>query len=130
MELKKLLPNASYYIQVQAMSISGSRRLKSDKKAMLYNTTMEPLDSHSMLPDCSSKHRHHHRNAIVEIGSTPAININEVQSSSNNNNNNNNNVAIATAEQLSCASCVPRFRLNRKFGMIVQILGLQPHKEK
>lgn len=120
------MPNASYYIQVQAMSISGSRRLKSDKKAMLYNTTMEPLDSHSMLPDCSSKHRHHHRNAIVEIGSTPAININEVQSSSNN----NNNVAIATAEQLSCASCVPRFRLNRKFGMIVQILGLQPHKEK
>lgn len=125
-ELKKLLPNASYYIQVQAMSISGSRRLKSDKKAMLYNTTMEPLDSHAMLLDCSSRHRHHHHNAIVEIGSTPAININEVHSS----NNNNNNVAIATAEQLSSASYEARFRLNRKFGMIVQILGLQPHKEK
>lgn len=84
---------------------------------MLFNTTLEPLDTHSTLLDCSSaRHRHHH-NAIVEIGSTPAININEVRN-------------VAAAEQLSSASYEARFRLNRKFGMIVQILGLQPHKEK
>lgn len=118
------MPNSSYYIQVQAMSISGSRRLKSDKKAMLYNTTLEPLDTQATLLDCSSSSRHrHHHNAIVDnIGSTPAININEVRHLAA--------AATATAEQLSSASYEARFRLNRKFGMIVQILGLQPHKEK
>ncbi|KAH8417669.1 hypothetical protein KR222_004008, partial [Zaprionus bogoriensis] len=123
-ELKRLLPNSSYYIQVQAMSISGSRRLKSDKKAMLYNTTLEPLDPLATLLDCSVRHRHHH-NGVVEIASTPAININEVAVSGS-----SNAVAVAAAEQLSSASYEARFRLNRKFGMIVQILGFQPHKEK
>lgn len=110
------------------MSISGSRRLKSDKKAMLYNTTLEPLDTHATLLDCSSSSRHrHHHNAIVDnIGSTPAININEVRHLAAA----ATATASATAEQLSSASYEARFRLNRKFGMIVQILGLQPHKEK
>lgn len=113
-EIKKLLPNSSYYIQVQAMSISGSRRLKSDKKALLYNTTLQaPVDPYGTL-DCTNynnlRHRHHH--TLTEISSTPTI------------------YSTTSAAELNSASYEVRFRLNRKFGMIVQILGFQPHKEK
>ncbi|EDV93042.1 anosmin-1 [Drosophila grimshawi] len=118
-DIKKLLPNSSYYIQVQAMSISGSRRLKSDKKALLYNTTLQSLEPSTTL-DCRAhhiRHKYHHSIGPAEISSTPAMYINEV-------------AHTTTPAELGNASYEVRFRLNRKFGMIVQILGFQPHKEK
>ncbi|KAL7727787.1 hypothetical protein ACLKA6_019729 [Drosophila palustris] len=118
-EIKKLLPNSSYYIQVQAMSISGSRRLKSDKKALLYNTTLQaPVDPFEAL-DCSTpnsiRHRNHH--GFTEISSTSVPTTIHSPTTS-------------AALELNSAAYEVRFRLNRKFGMIVQILGFQPHKEK
>ncbi|XP_017860707.1 PREDICTED: anosmin-1 [Drosophila arizonae] len=121
-EIKKLQPNSSYYIQVQAMSISGSQRLKSEKKSLLHNTTLPMHELEYAAPlDCSthhSRHKYHpsaspsHSHSLshsptVETSSMPAINNNEGRT-----------------------SYEVRFRLNRKFGMIVQILGFQPYKEK
>ncbi|ALC45978.1 Kal1 [Drosophila busckii] len=121
-EINKLLANSSYYIQVQAMSISGARRLKSDKKALLFNTTLQPMEPQAPL-ECgthSYRHRHHqHASSSIslELSSTPTINTNELAGS----------VELAVGSR---ANYEVRFRLNRKFGMIVQILGFQPHKEK
>ncbi|XP_064549721.1 anosmin-1 [Drosophila montana] len=123
-EIKKLRPNSSYYIQVQAMSIIGLRRLKSEQTALLYNTTLQLDEPYAAPLDCSNhhvRHKYHHRPAAAaeEISSTPAVNpINEVAR------------ATTTPAELGNGSYEVRFRLNRKFGMIVQILGFQPHKEK
>ncbi|KAH8312692.1 hypothetical protein KR044_012224 [Drosophila immigrans] len=123
-EIKKLLANSSYYIQVQAMSISGSRRLKSEKKALLYNTTLQaPVDAVGTLQCSNLRHRHHqqhHNGQLGEISSTPSIHELGLGRST------------TSAAELNSPSFHydVRFRLNRKFGMIVQILGFQPHKEK
>ncbi|XP_062123159.1 LOW QUALITY PROTEIN: anosmin-1 [Drosophila sulfurigaster albostrigata] len=122
-EIKKLQANSSYYIQVQAMSISGSRRLKSEKKALLYNTTLQaPVDPLGSLQCSNLRHRHHHQSSsqFSEISSTPTIYELGLGRST------------TSAAELNSASFHydVRFRLNRKFGMIVQILGFQPHKEK
>jgi len=123
-EIKKLLPNSSYYIQVQAISYIGSRRLKSEKLSMLFNTTLQPLEPITPLL-CSgngngNRRRHHHISSSIsssERVTTPApAGLNEVSP----------NIANRT----TAASYEVGFRLNRKFGMIVQILGFQPHKEK
>ncbi|XP_030369578.1 anosmin-1 [Scaptodrosophila lebanonensis] len=121
-EIRKLLPDSSYYIQVQAMSINGSRRLKSDKKSLLFNTTLQSLEPYTPL-NCATHnfrrkyhhHQHHSPPSSTEgSATTTTVNINE----------------SARATNHSATSYEVRFRLNRKFGMIVQILGLQPHKEK
>ncbi|KAH8388638.1 hypothetical protein KR093_011740, partial [Drosophila rubida] len=122
-EIKKLQPNSSYYIQVQAMSISGSRRLKSEKKSLLYNTTLQaPVEPLGTLQCSSLRHRHHHlhNSQLSEISSTPTIYELGLGRTT------------TSAAELNSASFHydVRFRLNRKFGMIVQILGFQPHKEK
>ncbi|XP_037730178.1 anosmin-1 [Drosophila subpulchrella] len=123
-EIMKLLPNSSYYIQVQAISYIGSRRLKSEKLSMLFNTTLQPLEPITPL-QCSgngngNRRRHHHISSSIsssERVTTPApAGLNEVSP----------NIANRT----TAASYEVGFRLNRKFGMIVQILGFQPHKEK
>ncbi|XP_052855417.1 anosmin-1 isoform X2 [Drosophila gunungcola] len=121
LEIKKLLPNSSYYIQVQAISYIGSRRLKSEKKSMLFNTTLQPLEPITPLQctGAGNRRRHHHISSSTssEWVTTPApAGLNEVSP----------NIANRTA----AATYEVGFRLNRKFGMIVQILGFQPHKEK
>lgn len=125
-EIKKLLPNSSYYIQVQAVSYIGTRRLKSDKRSMLFNTTLHSLEPYAPL-QCSGsgyKRRYHHIGGTISsststerLATTPA-GLNEVSP------------PIANRTTDAEAAYEVRFRLNRKFGMIVQILGFQPHKEK
>ncbi|KAH8306234.1 hypothetical protein KR018_004901 [Drosophila ironensis] len=124
-EIKKLLPNSSYYIQVQAIAYIGSRRLKSDKTSFVFNTTLQSLEPYVPL-QCSGhsyKRKYHHigggsGNFIgperVTTALAPPAGLNEVP----------------TGNRTTAASYEVRFRLNRKFGMIVQILGFQPHKEK
>ncbi|XP_022215258.2 anosmin-1 [Drosophila obscura] len=133
-EIRKLLPNSSYYIQVQAISYSGSRRLKSDKKSLLFNTTLQSLEAYAPL-QCSAhnfRRKYHHHIPTTSSGSSSStststertstpVNINEVAPVVN------RTTAVAVA---AVTSYDVRFRLNRKFGMIVQIFGFQPHKEK
>ncbi|EDV44264.2 uncharacterized protein Dana_GF16108 [Drosophila ananassae] len=121
-EIKKLLPNSSYYIQVQAISYNGSRRLKSEKVSFVYNTTVQSLEPYAPL-QCTG-HNYRRRYQHISISSSnpervatplaPPAGLNEV----------------SIANRTTTASYEVRFRLNRKFGMIVQILGFQPHKEK
>lgn len=40
-EIKNLLPNHSYYIQLQAYSMYGKKRLISEKKSRMVNTTFD-----------------------------------------------------------------------------------------
>lgn len=40
-EIKNLLPNNSYYIQLQAISMYGKKRLISEKKSKMINTTID-----------------------------------------------------------------------------------------
>ncbi|EDV53909.1 anosmin-1 [Drosophila erecta] len=121
-EIKELLPNSSYYIQVQAISYLGSRRLKSDQLSMLFNTTLQPLEPITPL-QCSgngNRRRHHHISSSISsewATTSEPVDLNEVSPTIT-----NRTAAAATYEV--------GFRLNRKFGMIVQILGFQPHKEK
>uniref|UniRef100_A0A1A9X196 Anosmin-1 n=1 Tax=Glossina brevipalpis TaxID=37001 RepID=A0A1A9X196_9MUSC len=63
-EISNLLPDSSYYIQVQAMSINGRRRLKSEPRFMLYNTTTAPTHAYKPLK-CGKEPQH-----IVREGST------------------------------------------------------------
>ncbi|XP_017047184.1 anosmin-1 [Drosophila ficusphila] len=120
-EIQKLLPDSSYYIQVQAISYIGSRRLKSDKCSMLFNTTLQPLEPITPL-QCSgngNRRRHHHisTSIILERATTPApTGLNEV--------------APTMENRTASTTYKVGFRHNRKFGMIVQIVGFQPHKEK
>ncbi|XP_023034125.1 anosmin-1 isoform X2 [Drosophila willistoni] len=120
-DIKNLLPNSSYYIQVQAICFSGSRRLKSDKKDLFFNTTLQSLEPYSQL-ECSTQSykRLYHQHTTSERSSTPAIIFNEVTPVQ----------SLSPLAISSPASYEVRFRLNRKFGMIVQIFGFQPHKEK
>lgn len=40
-EIKNLLPNASYYIQLQSIATFGRRRLVSEKRSKIINTTLD-----------------------------------------------------------------------------------------
>ncbi|KAH8383367.1 hypothetical protein KR009_008255 [Drosophila setifemur] len=119
-EIKKLLPNSSYYIQVQAISYIGSRRLKSDKRSFLFNTTLQSLEPYVPL-QCSGhgyRRRYHHISSPERTTLTPPAGLNEVP------------IATIANRTAAASSYKVRFLLNRKFSMIVQILGFQPHKEK
>ncbi|XP_067634970.1 anosmin-1 isoform X2 [Eurosta solidaginis] len=120
-EIPELLPDSSYYIQVQSMSINGSRRLKSDKCSLLYNTT-EPAEPYKTLKCSKQIHNHNfHQSNVTGVGSMRVV-------------NDQNSQAIASASarsQLGVSSGYDvRYRLSRKFGMIVQITGFLPYKEK
>ncbi|KAH8392653.1 hypothetical protein KR200_004855 [Drosophila serrata] len=128
-EIKKLLPNSSYYIQVQAISYIGSRRLKSDKRSLLFNTTLHSLEPFAPL-QCSGsgyKRRYHHIGTISSGSSTERLATTAAAAASG---LNEVSPPIANRTTEAEAAYEVRFRLNRKYGMIVQILGFQPHKEK
>ncbi|XP_046805061.1 anosmin-1 [Lucilia cuprina] len=145
-EIPNLLPDSSYYIQVQAMSINGKRRLKSDKHSILYNTTKSPTQAFSPLK-CGKEHqllrdglsnafnddRYYTKNnlyndgggsSLTSLSSTSAIS--SISSSTTTFNiNNNNSTYNSKAEKFDV-----KYRPNRKLGMLVIISGLFTRDEK
>ncbi|XP_017480267.1 PREDICTED: anosmin-1 [Rhagoletis zephyria] len=120
-DIAELLPDSSYYIQVQSMSINGSRRLKSDKCSILYNTT-QPVAPYKSLKCSHQNHEHAQQNSgsyITEINEQNVRSLHEVTMPT-----------MRATSPATLASYEVRYRLNRKFGMIVQITGLLPYKEK
>lgn len=112
-EITELLPESSYYIQVQSISINGSRRLKSDKCSLLYNTT-QPAEPNKPLKCSRQNHGHDQQQQHIDTSSRTI-----------------EGAHMPTA----LAKTAPKgyevhYRYSRKFGMIVQITGFLPHKEK
>ncbi|XP_037953676.1 anosmin-1 isoform X2 [Teleopsis dalmanni] len=115
-ELTNLLPESSYYIQVQAMSISGKRRLKSEKFSFLYNTTIAAHNGHNSLK-CGHNQQPFRQKYLNNS------NANELPY-------NNSMQRAKFMDNGVQSSYEVRYRLNRKLGMIVQISGFHSHKEK
>ncbi|XP_054730387.1 uncharacterized protein LOC129239112 isoform X1 [Anastrepha obliqua] len=127
-EIAELLPDSSYYIQVQSMSINGSRRLKSDKSSILYNTTQPPAP-YKPLKCSHQNHEHSQQNSDT----TRSSHLTEI--------NANQNVRILGATTTTTPTALVanvsasrgyevNYGFNRKFGMIVQITGFLPYKER
>ncbi|XP_018787230.1 PREDICTED: anosmin-1 [Bactrocera latifrons] len=114
-EIKELLPESSYYIQVQAISINGSRRLKSDKCSVLYNTT-QPAEPYRPLR--CSHHGHELEQTIDTNSENPLSRTHERAPKPI-------TLAVSTVHGYEV-----NYRFSRKFGMIVHITGFLPHKEK
>lgn len=100
-EITRLVVDSCYYIQVQAISISGRRRLKSEKVSLLFNTTL-PLVQNGKL-QCS-----------IHKSSKETVTYDMPEDSTNHSRNS--------------SKYEVKFRPSKKFGMIVQISGLQPQK--
>ncbi|XP_065371363.1 anosmin-1 isoform X2 [Calliphora vicina] len=152
-EIPNLLPDSSYYIQVQAMSINGKRRLKSDKHSILYNTTISPTQAFSPLK-CGKEHqllrdglsnafnddRYYAKknlyndggggggSALTSLSSTSSSSSSSISSSTIlniNTNNNNTSTYVSKAEKFDV-----KYRPNRKLGMLVIISGFFSRDEK
>ncbi|XP_055907118.1 anosmin-1 isoform X2 [Eupeodes corollae] len=103
-EITRLLVDSCYYIQVQAITISGRRRLKSEKVSLLFNTTM-PLVQNGKL-QCSN-----HKSSKETITAA------------------NNMLEDPTSHIKNSSKYDVKFRPSKKFGMIVQISGFHPHQK-
>lgn len=100
-EITRLVVDSCYYIQVQAISISGRRRLKSEKVSLLFNTTL-PLELNEKLQCSTNK-------------SSKETMTQDMPEDSTRQPRNSSKIDV-------------KFRPSKKFGMIVQISGLQPQK--
>uniref|UniRef100_W8B9R4 Anosmin-1 n=2 Tax=Ceratitis capitata TaxID=7213 RepID=W8B9R4_CERCA len=117
-EITDLLPESSYYIQVQSMSINGSRRLKSDKCSILFNTTQPTMPYKAL--KCSHQVHEHGQQQNVANNSYSNYIARSLEASQQ-----PTTVALANNGGYEV-----NYRLSRKFGMIVQITGFLPYKEK
>ncbi|XP_061387702.1 anosmin-1 [Musca vetustissima] len=78
-EITKLLPDSSYYIQVQAFSINGRKRLKSDKHSILFNTTIVPTQTFEPLK-CGREQQQQQQQLSSRATTDDAINANALSS--------------------------------------------------
>ncbi|XP_075158435.1 anosmin-1 Kallmann syndrome 1 [Haematobia irritans] len=140
-EITNLIPDSSYYVQVQAMSINGRRRLKSEKYSILYNTTIVPTQSFDGLR-CGKEQRMT-RDGGISGGSlsnalastderyyTKKYSLNDASladtpSTSSLSMKNGNYSTTKSNDKFEV-----KYRLNRKLGMLVIISGFHPKEEK
>lgn len=127
-EIHNLLPDSSYYIQVQAMSINGRRRLKSEKHSLLYNTTITPIQAYSPLK-CGKEHQITRdgglNNAFNDEKFHTKKHILNDEPMSSSNYQTNNNTYTKKFEQFDV-----KYRPSRKLGLLVIISGFHPREEK
>lgn len=145
-EITNLLSDSSYYIQVQAMSINGRRRLKSEKCSILHNTTITPTQGYSPLK-CGKEQqimrsgdlnymysedrytnlnsKHNTLNDEPSSSSSSAISHNTQNLIQTNNNNHSNSSTYNFLPTFEV-----KYRLNRKLGMLVIISGFNAREEK
>lgn len=132
---------------MQARSINGKRRLKSEKHSILYNTTISPIQAFSPLR-CGKEHqilrngvtntlsderyygkKHTFMNTESLMSAPPASSHVSSSFITNNNlkiNTNSNNSTYTTKTEKFDV----KYRLNRKLGMLVIISGFYTRDEK
>ncbi|XP_073818538.1 anosmin-1 Kallmann syndrome 1 [Musca autumnalis] len=152
-EITKLLPDSSYYIQVQALSINGRKRLKSEKYSILYNTTIVPTQTFEPLK-CGREQQQQQQissrgsdglnaNALssvderfygkkyslndASLADTPSTSSLSIKNSTYSSSSSSSSTSTSSK---SMDKFEVKYRLNRKLGMLVVISGFHPKEEK
>ncbi|XP_058981349.1 anosmin-1-like [Musca domestica] len=159
-EITKLIPDSSYYIQVQALSINGRKRLKSEKHSILYNTTIVPTQTFEPLKcgrDQQQQQPHQQQistrdsdglsaNALSSIderyytkkyslndaslADTPSTSSLSIKNSTYSSSATTSSSSSSSSSTKSMDTFEVKYRLNRKLGMLVVISGFHPKEEK
>lgn len=137
-EITNLIPDSSYYVQVQAMSINGRRRLKSEKYSILYNTTIVPTQSFEGLK--CGKEQQQQLTRSDSLGNSLTTTSDERSFSKK---YSLNDASLSDTPSMSSLAMKNgtyttkstdkfdvKYRLNRKLGMLVVISGFHPKEEK